>query len=223
MSDPSCTPSEASEELRSTLTDLFAAHDVDAAIAAALDAVESGRVPVEHLYCATLGPLLERVGARWHAGELRVWEEHLETAGIRALIEACRPHVRAAQAATRALHPGTAPATALFACPPQEAHVLSLRMLADRFGMAGWECYYLGADVPVDEIVDAALTLRVGLIVLTAATHFERLYLHDLVDGIRARTPGIRLLVGGPAFSRDHADWPPDELIDPEASPSAYA
>ena len=223
MPSTSCVPDAASERLRADLARLFAAHDADGAVAAAVEAASAGRVPVERLYCAVLVPLLEGVGARWHTGEMRVWEEHLESAAIRAVIEAVRPQVRAAHDAVVAAHPGEPARKALFACPPEEWHVLSLRMLADRFKMEGWDSYYLGADVPAEEIVDAAHTLGVDLVVLTAATHYERLYLRDLVEGIRARLAGVRLLVGGPAFSREHSSWSADELVDPDEIPAAYA
>jgi methanogenic corrinoid protein MtbC1 len=205
------------------LLSLFAAHDADAAVAAAVEAVTSGLVPVETLYCAVLIPLLSDVGGRWHSGELRVWEEHLESAAMRAIIEAVRPQVRAAHDVVVAAHPGKPRRSALFACPPQEWHVLSLRMLADRFKMEGWDATYLGANVPVEEIVDAARVLQVEVVVLTAATHYERLQLRELVEGVRAQLPGVRLLAAGPAFARDQSNWSADELVDPDAIPGAYA
>jgi MerR family transcriptional regulator, light-induced transcriptional regulator len=223
MRNAPCEPNEASDELRATLSGHFAVHDADSAVAAAVEAADGGRVPVDRLFCAVLVPLLEDVGVRWRTGEIRVWEEHLESAAIRAVIEALRPRVRRAHDAVSAEHPGEPCRRALFACPPEEWHVLSLRMLADRFSMEGWDSFYLGANVPVDEIVDAARTLEVDLVVLTAATHYERLQLRDLVEGIRARLPGVRLLVGGPAFSRARVDWDTDELVDPERIPAAYA
>ena len=223
MTSLACVPDEASSALGATLLTLFARHDADGAVAAAVEAVSSGAVPVERLYCAVLIPLLSDVGGRWHSGELRVWEEHLESAAVRAIIEGVRPQVRAAHVAAVAAHAGGSPRRALFACPPQEWHVLSLRMLADRFSMEGWDSFYLGANVPVEETVAAAQTLGVDLVVLTAATQYERVQLRDLVDGIRERLAGVRLLVGGPAFARDQSNWAPDELVDPEAIPAAYA
>jgi len=223
MTSSACVPDEASESLASVLLGFFAAHDADAAVAAAVAAVDSGVVPVDRLYCTVLIPLLSDVGGRWHAGELAVWEEHLESAAMRAIIEGVRPHVRAAHDAVTAAHPGKHAPAALFACPPQEWHVLSLRMLADRFKMEGWDTHYLGANVPTDEIVAAARALKVDLVVLTAATQYERLQLRDLVEGVRAQLPGVRLLAAGPAFARDQSNWSEDELVDPEAIPAAYA
>jgi methanogenic corrinoid protein MtbC1 len=223
MANSSCVPDEASAALSATLVALLADHDADGAVAAAVAAVESGAVSVENLYCAVLIPLLSDVGGQWHSGRLHVWEEHLDAAAVRAIIEGVRPQVRAAHVATQAAHPDAPVRRALFACPPEEWHVLSLRMLADRFSMEGWETSYLGANVPVAEIVAAALALKVELVVLTAATHYERLQLRELIDGIKDQLPGIRLLAAGPAFARDQANWSADELVDPEAIPAAYA
>lgn len=218
-----CTPDEEIATLSATLLEYLGIHDADGAIAAAVEAVESGRVSVENLYCAVLVPLLFDVGGRWHAGQLHVWEEHLESAAVRAIIEGVRPSVRAAHEVVLAAHPDAPARHALFACPPEEWHVLSLRMLADRFSMKGWESYYLGANVPVSEIVAAACALKAEIVVLTAATHYERLQLRELVDGIQAQLPGVRLLAAGPAFARDQANWSADEILDPDVIPSAYA
>lgn len=223
MTSPECVPDDASTALSATLLRALADHDADTAITAAVAAVDQGSVPVERLYCTVLIPLLSDIGGRWHSGVLSVWEEHLESAAMRAIIECVRPHVQAAHDAVAAAHPGERTPAALFACPPEEWHVLSLRMLSDRFKMEGWDTYYLGANVPTEEIVAAARALGVDLVVLTAATHYERLQLRDLVEGIRSQLPGVRLLAAGPAFARDRSNWAADELVDPEAIPAAYA
>ncbi len=103
-------------------------------------------------------PLMVDTGAQWQAGSTRVWEEHFATATVRTIVDALYPEVAKAAAA--------APARAdsvLLACPPDEAHDLGLRMLADRFEIAGWHTHYLGANTPVAEIIDAARALDVDL------------------------------------------------------------
>ena len=74
----------------------------------------------------------------------------------------------------------------LLACPPEENHDLGLRMVADRFDMAGWTTYFLGADTPVDEIADAAARLGVDAVVLSSSTHFHRVALRRAVDELSA-------------------------------------
>jgi MerR family transcriptional regulator, light-induced transcriptional regulator len=223
MSDSLCVTSSASDDLRAKLDGAFGAHDADAAVTAVLAALDSGPLEVEELYCAVLVPALAEIGRRWHDGKMRVWEEHLDSAAARAVVEAMRPRVAACRQAVIAEHAGAEPMSALFACPPKEFHVLGLRMMADRFAMHGWRTFYLGADVPLEEIVDAAKTLKVQLLVLNAATTYERLYLRDVIAGLRAQLPGVRILGSGPAFSAEHEDWSAEELADPEQIPDPYA
>jgi len=157
------------------------------------------------------------IGDRWQRGTTRVWEEHYTTQIVRGIVDALTPEVIAAQRAVQ--RDGSAVAGAqrvLMACPPGEQHDLGMRMLADRFRLAGWDVFYLGTDTPVDEIVDAAKRLGVGLVVLSASTHFNRVLLRDVAVRIRTGLPNVRLAVGGPAFALDR-QWPAAELLDPAA------
>jgi signal transduction histidine kinase len=52
-----CVPTDATRALRARLDALFAAHDADGAVAAALAGLRDG-IPIEDLYCAVLVPLL---------------------------------------------------------------------------------------------------------------------------------------------------------------------
>lgn len=202
-------PNPAIEELRRALDAALAEKDRPAAVRFALDAIRDGRIDVPHLHTAVLGPLLVDTGARWQSGEVRVWEEHYASSTVRTIVEAVYPFVLAAAA-----HVEPAGKTVLLACPPREQHDLGLRMLADRFALAGWVVHYLGTDTPVEEICAAAASLGVDTIVLSASTHFNRVLLRGVVDEIQAGAPGVRVYVGGPAFSLDRS-WPASELLDP--------
>jgi methanogenic corrinoid protein MtbC1 len=216
-------PAASSAELLARIDRLLDERDPDSAVVAAVRAVEDGVLGVAELYDTVLVPLLVRIGSRWQTGKTHVWEEHLASAAIRGIVESVRPQVASARAAVTTAHEGEEPRRALFACPPEEWHVLGLRMLADRFAMRGWRTFYLGADVPIPQIVAAARSLGVDLVVLMAATHYERLELREMIGGVREKLPGLPVLVGGPAFSTEHDDWAEGELIDPRAIPDPYA
>ena len=223
---PAASPADSSAEARALfaiIDERIAARDRDGAITAALDAVRAERIGIADLYTQVLSPLMLAIGERWQAGETRVWEEHYTTQIVRGIVDALAPDVIAAQRkATAAARAGSAPAGAaapdrvLMACPPGEQHDLGMRMLADRFRLAGWEVFYLGTDTPVDEIVDAAKRLETDLVVLSASTHFNRVLLRDAASRIRTALTHTRLAVGGPAFALDR-QWPTAELLDPVA------
>lgn len=200
-----------SEQLRQRLDSLLAEKNRPAAVRESIDAVATGTITVPELYVDVLSPVMTETGSRWQHGDIRVWEEHFASATVRTIIEALYPYVLDATADIESN--GRA---VLLACPPREQHDLGLRMLADRFALAGWTAHYLGTDTPVEEICRAATELEAELIVLSASTHFNRVLLRGHVDAVKKCSPNARVLVGGSAFTLDQ-EWPASELFDPEA------
>ncbi len=199
------------EQLRERLDTLLAEKNRPAATAEALDAVTSGAVTIPELYVDVLGPIMTDTGARWQRDDVQVWEEHYTTAIVRTIVEALYPQVL--DASSRVEPNGKA---VVLACPPREQHDLGLRMLADRFTLAGWTAHYLGTDTPIEEICIAAAELDAELVLLSASTHFNRVLLRGYVDAAKACSPKVQVMVGGPAFTLDR-DWPAEELFDPDA------
>jgi len=90
------------------------------------------------------------VGEAWHEGKLTVAQEHLVTAELRSLIGAlARLHAV----------PETAPRLIL-ATPAGEQHELGTLVAAMVASGAGFASFYLGANLPSQEVVNAAR--RVG-------------------------------------------------------------
>ncbi len=209
MADGGASVNGRTVELRNAVEAALAARDKPTAVRVAVEAVSGRRVAVAELYRDVLHPILVDVGARWQAGERRVWEEHLAAATVRTIVELVYPEVLRLKAAAK-----SSGRSVLLACPPQEAHDLGLRMVADRFEMAGWTAYFLGADTPPDELVDAARELGVDAVALSSSTHYHRLAVRHLVDELKLRLPGVNVWVGGPAFAHDREGWTEDELVD---------
>jgi len=216
MGDSASTPGAGHPDpaavaaLRATLDRALAERDRPAAIAAVCDAVEAGTITVPDLYTLVLGPLMADTGAAWQAGTKRVWEEHYATATVRTIVESLAGRVTQAAAAL----PPRGEAV-LLACPPEEYHDLGLRMLLDRFLLAGYDAHFLGADTPADEICDAVERLGATLVVLSASTHYHRVRLRETIEALERGLPaGTQLAVGGPAFAHD-AERFAERLLDP--------
>jgi len=159
-----------------------------------------------------------------------IWEEHLASSTVRTVVEILYPGVLKAKAAA-----SPAGRTVLLACPPEEGHDLGLRMVSDRFDMAGWSTYFLGPDTPVEEIAAAAKGLGVDAVVMSSSTHFHRLAVRHAVDALKKALPDTDIWVGGPAFVGAATGWLPEEIVDldvalssppapaPEAGPESEA
>lgn len=193
---------------------LSAIRDFDrtAAVTVALGAVDSGSLTIPQLYDG-LAEFLVDTGAGWQTGSLEVWHEHLVTGIVRSVVEACSLRLESTVAGDRR-------AVVLMAAPEDEYHDLGLRMLADRFTLAGWRSHFLGAALPVDEAVDAVEELGARAIALSASTHFHRLSLRPYVEVLTRAHPDLRVWVGGPAFAHEHGDWPEHMVLDPRSIPS---
>jgi methanogenic corrinoid protein MtbC1 len=105
-------------------------------------------------------PCLRDVGRRWECGEISVADEHFATGVIR------RRLVRLAAGWDE-----DGDRVALLACASGELHDVGLLC----FGLAlhsyhGWRITYLGADVPVHDLDDAAASIEPDLVVASAVT-----------------------------------------------------
>jgi methanogenic corrinoid protein MtbC1 len=197
--------------IRASLDAAIAAYDRPRAVAAALEAVDSGALTIDSLY-GDLSAMLVEIGDAWRSGTTEVWQEHFATGVIRTIVEACALRVEASAPLDRT-------ATVILAAPSDEYHDLGVRMLTDRFTLAGWRAQFLGANVPVRQLVAAVGELGADAVLLSASTHFHRVRLREYVDELAAACPGVRIWVGGPAFARGHDDWPDEMILDPLAIP----
>ena len=190
----------------------LADHDKATAVRTAVEAVTAGAVSIPELYRDVLARILADTGAAWQTGKTAIWEEHLASSTVRTIVEILYPGVLKAKAAV-------APAgrSVLLACPPEEGHDLGLRMVSDRFDMAGWTTFFLGPDTPVAEIADAARRLGVDAVVMSSSTHFHRVAVRHAVDALKKELPGTDIWVGGPAFVGAATGWLPQEVVDLDA------
>ncbi|HEX6871325.1 MAG TPA: cobalamin B12-binding domain-containing protein [Micromonosporaceae bacterium] len=118
-------------------------------------------------------PVVRELGAGWELGEVTVAQEHFATALIRErLLGLDRPWDQ-----------GSGP-RAILACPPDDRHDIGLVSFGVVLRRCGWRTTFLGADTPVQTIMQTAEALRADLIVLAA-----------VMDGrLEAAAPALRHL-----------------------------
>lgn len=182
------------------------------AVALAEAALDAGEISIPELY-DLLAEVLVDAGAGWQKGTVEVWQEHLITGIARAVVEVCASRLE--QHAPRDRR-----ATVLLAAPDNEYHDLGLRMLADRFTLAGWRSHFLGAAIPVREVIKAVGELHADAVALSASTHYHRLALRSYVGELTRARPDVRVWVGGPAFALEAGGWPAEMLLDPRSVPT---
>jgi DNA-binding transcriptional MerR regulator len=105
-------------------------------------------------------PLVREIGERWAEGRLALASEHLATTVLRALLgSALQP------SAVSLMGPRV-----VFATPSGEPHEIGLQMAALTAVGAGANPVYLGAELPVEELVDAVVRADAAALALSLVT-----------------------------------------------------
>lgn len=134
----------------------------------------------------------------WQDNRITVADEHLATAITQAAM---------ARLYEELFHASPEPGPLLVAaCADQERHELGLRMICDVLEMEGWDTVFLGASVPVEDLVEMVRVRRPQVVALSAsiAPHVGRV--REAIRAIRETEGTAPLIaVGGRAFIDDPA------------------
>lgn len=164
-----------------------------AARARVLAAVAAG-LPVADTYRHILAPVQRELGHLWASGRITAAHEHHATAITELVMSSLYPY---------AVPPRGTNGTAIVAAVAGERHALPARIVADRFVAAGWEAHFVGADVPVDALVEMVQGWRPDVAALSVVLEPGVREVARAIAALRASPPTPILLVGGPPFEID--------------------
>ena len=105
-----------------------------------------------------LSPALSHVGDLWHQEKLSVAQEHMFSSCVKRILLSMVNNLHSLSTN----RPGM-----LFATPSGEPHEFGLLMCCLLAAEQHYNCYYLGANVPLTDIVNAANKLKAEIIVLS--------------------------------------------------------
>jgi methanogenic corrinoid protein MtbC1 len=167
-----------------------------------VDAYDAG-LSLDQLYTGALGPALCEAGRRWEDGEITVADEHEVSALARDVV---------GELAARQPTPQPPRGVAVAACVTGEAHDLVLRMIASLLAGNGYNVHFLGANVPVEDLVGAVRDRRPTLLLLSATMPDRVTALVAALQAIDAlpKPERPRVLVGGqgvPAHAATIRQW----------------
>ena len=152
---------------------------------------------IRTLYLEVFQPAMREVGRLWQENRITVADEHLATAITQASMARLYEELFRASP-----EPGP---LLVAACADQERHELGLRMICDVLEMEGWDTVFLGASVPVEDLVEMVRVRRPQVVALSAsiAPHVGRV--REAIRAIREADGGAPPLiaVGGRAFMDD--------------------
>ncbi|GAB4217257.1 MAG: hypothetical protein OHK0022_59310 [Roseiflexaceae bacterium] len=150
---------------------------------------------IRDLYLHVFQPALYEVGRLWESNQFTVAQEHLATAITQSIM---------AQLAGELLAPAPLGRTMLATCIGGEHHEIGIRMVSDFFELEGWNVVYLGANVPIADVVQMVATQRADLLAISVTLNSHVTRARDLIAAVRASPAGARcrIMAGGQPFLR---------------------
>jgi DNA-binding transcriptional MerR regulator/methylmalonyl-CoA mutase cobalamin-binding subunit len=145
----------------------------------------------------TVSALNKTIGERWSTGDLAIFEEHLYTECIRAVMYSAisampRHHVEPRM---------------LLTTVPNEPHSLGLLMAEGMLASEGATTISLGTELPIDEIAKAARALNVHVVCLSFSNaHSAKNALLGINSLLKALPDNVALWVGGELARRLRRD-----------------
>jgi methanogenic corrinoid protein MtbC1 len=156
------------------------------------EALKSG-AGIFDIYAQVFQESLYQVGRLWEEGKISVSVEHRATAITQFVM---------AGIYSRAMpvRPSIPPRQAIVTGVAGELHQIGANMVADVLENAGWNVEFLGTDAPHRGIVDAVSAQASDLLCISATMLFNVPNVVGLIRDLRARSPKLRILIGGAAF-----------------------
>jgi MerR family transcriptional regulator, light-induced transcriptional regulator len=166
--------------------ELLKAHRVDELRRALSEA--QLRIGVERFVLDVVAPLTRMVGEAWVSGRIAVFEEHLYTESMQALLRTSIHSIP---------RPDSGPCV-LLTTIPQEPHGLGLLMAEAILALEGCRCVSLGVQTPVWDIVMAAGAHQADVVALSFSASLNANQVLAALDELRGKLPaGVDVWAGG--------------------------
>lgn len=137
-----------------------------------------------------LSPLTVRVGEAWVRGEIQVFEEHMYTESVTAVLRTAIGGIPAAALPARP--------RVLMTTFPQEQHGLGLLMAEALMALEGCACVSLGVQTPILEIAQAAQANQAHIVALSFSASLNANQMLRGLQALRAELPAdIPIWAGG--------------------------
>ena len=134
---------------------------------------------------------LYEVGDLWAKNLITVAEEHIATAITERLLS---------QLQDLSTTDGNERKRVVISCVTSDLHQIGAKMVANLFETHGWDTYFLGANMPITELLGAIDRVKPDVICLSLALIENLKTLEVTIREIRSNHPQTPIVAGGRAF-----------------------
>ena len=158
-------------------------------------------IDIQILYIDLFQKSLYEVGELWEYNKISVAKEHLVTAITEGLINLVYPKLFENE--TTFINKSV-----VISCSANEFHQIGGKMVADVFELHGWDSHFLGANTPVNNMLEYIQDEKPDLVGLSVSVFFNMTSLKTGIEAVKSNFPNMDIFVGGQAFN-----WGGHEII----------
>jgi MerR family transcriptional regulator, light-induced transcriptional regulator len=164
-----------------------------------LDSAEAG-TDVKDIYLYVFQSCQYEIGRLWQMNRITVAQEHYCTAATQVLMAQFYPQIFSSEKNGYRF---------VAASVAGELHELGPRMACDFLELAGWDTDYLGANTPIDGIVQMVLDRDPDALGLSATLSFHVAEIEKTIAAVRStdRCKNLKIIFGGAPFNRHKDLW----------------
>lgn len=167
--------------------------------AAIVQELLKNNIQLKDLYENLFQRSLYEIGLLWESNKISVAVEHIATSITENLINLAYPLLFSAE------HIGK---KAVITCTPGEYHQIGASMVADFFELNGWDGYFLGANTPIDSLIQFIEKNKPDLLAISLSVYFNINALLKLIKEVHSYYPDLLIIIGGQGFN-----WGGKEII----------
>ncbi|MFW6298984.1 MAG: cobalamin B12-binding domain-containing protein [Bacillota bacterium] len=161
-------------------------------------------LPLEDIYVDILQEVMTEVGELWQRKEIEVDEEHYMTAITQTVLVQFYDKIFSSEPNGK---------TAIACSVGSELHEMGSRMISDLLAFHGYDTTHLGAGIPKKAILKRLIQEPADYLLLSVTMPQHLLECKAIVESVKAQIPGIKIAVGGRAFTMTdklYSKWPID-------------
>lgn len=143
---------------------------------------------VKRIYLEIFKPALYEVGNLWEKNEISVAKEHIATSIVESLFPLACDFLFEVDRIGKSI---------IVTCVEGELHQVGARMVADFFELGGWDSIFIGADTPVDDLIENIEESSPDLVGISVSLFIEEVHLRNCLEKLNKKFPSLDILIGG--------------------------
>ena len=157
-------------------------------------------VSIIDIYLKIFQKSQHEIGRLWEENKITVAQEHFCTAATQLFMSELYPYIFKTPKIGR---------TMIATCTGGELHEIGIRMVADIFELKGWDTYFIGANAPLETVLQTIEQIHPNLVAISCSMTFNVTDVKKLIEKIRSEytAADFPILAGGRPFNISEGLW----------------